>query len=77
MDERTNGGRLKLKTNRGYNEKIHFNKGKEWTIMELKQIKEDKIHTLTELGEILGRTPNSISFKRTLIKQGKFNLLFK
>ena len=69
MNERGENGKLILKTNRGYNPEIHFNQGNSWTTNDLNQIMNDEVHTLTELGELIGRSPVSIAQRRSWAKR--------
>lgn len=77
MIKRGKRGQILLKNNRGYNEDIHHNHGKTWTVEEIKTIATDETHTLTELGELLGRSPHSICAKRIAIKKGAYDFILK
>lgn len=64
----------KYKDNKNYNSKIHFNHCKQWTTSEIQVLLTDNVHSLMELGELLGRSPNSICLKRGKIrKENIFN----
>jgi hypothetical protein len=60
----------RLKENKYYNPDMHDKHKKEWTMSEIKLLKEDNIHTLVELGDLLGRSPAAICQKRSQLRRG-------
>ena len=62
---------MKYLQNRTYNRTLHDNHKKPWKVSEIKTILEDNVHTLVELGMLLGRTPATIATKRSQLKHSK------
>lgn len=67
MGKRNESG-LMFKEIKTYNEKYHFNHGKEWTIFELDYILNTN-DTFITMSLSLGRSASTISFKRSTLRK--------